>query len=126
MEPPVFPIKVFYDGSCYVCASEMNFYRENAPEGRLDFVDITAEGFEPGRYGLTQEDFMRQIHAMDKEGRMFEGVDAFWAIGKAFPAYSFYGILGALAMNPLFNPLARLLYWSFARFRKHLPKKKRP
>ena len=34
-------IKVFYDGKCGLCAKEINHYKEIAPQGIFEWVDVT-------------------------------------------------------------------------------------
>lgn len=120
---PLFPLTVFYDGSCSVCAAEMELYRRKHHGGRLVFADIGAPDFDPAPYGIGLDDFMAQMHAIDGAGRVYRGVEAFWAIWQAFPASSLYGLLGTLVMLPGLNLLARLGYRGFARIRKYLPKR---
>ncbi|RNC71819.1 MAG: DUF393 domain-containing protein [Desulfuromonadales bacterium] len=120
---PVFPLTVFYDGSCSVCAAEMELYRRKNHGGRLVFTDIGAPGFDPAPYGIGLDAFMAQMHAIDGAGRAYRGVEAFWAIWQAFPASSLYGLLGTLVMLPGVNLLARFGYRGFARIRKYLPKR---
>ena len=121
---PAFPLEVFYDGSCSVCATEMNVYRLKRHEGRLLFVDISAPDFNPAAYGLTLAEFMYQMHAIDRSGRIFRGVEAFWAIWQAFPSSTLLGLCGILIRLPLINPLARLCYRIFAGMRGYLPKRR--
>lgn len=123
---PVFPLTVFYDGACSVCAAEMAHYRRKNHGGRLVFADISAPDFDPAPYGISLADFMAQMHAIDDAGRVYRGVEAFWAIWQAFPASSLYGLLGTLVMLPGVNPLARLGYRGFARIRRYLPKRNSP
>jgi predicted DCC family thiol-disulfide oxidoreductase YuxK len=117
-----FPLKVFYDGSCPVCAAEMEVYRWKEHGGRLVFIDISGPGFDPGPYGITREAFMYEMHAIDRQGEVYRGVEAFRAIWQAFPASTLYGFLGALVILPGVDSLARLVYRGFARIRKYLPK----
>jgi len=121
-ETPAYPLQIFYDGSCSICAGEMDFYRHKEHAGRLQFVDISAPEFDPAPYGITLAEFMYEMHAIDREKRVFRGVEAFAAIWQAFPASTLYGLLGALVMFPGVNILARTAYWSFARLREFLPK----
>ena len=119
---PAYPLQVFFDGSCSVCAAEMEVYRSKEHGGRLRFVDISDPAFDPAPYGITLEAFMFEMHAIDRENHVYRGVDAFRAIWQAFPASTRYGLLGALVTLPGVHLLARLTYWSFARFRRFLPK----
>ena len=120
---PAFPLEVFYDGSCSVCAAEMNVYRLKRHGGRLVFVDISAPDFNPAAHGFTLAEFMYQMHAIDRKGRVYREAEAFWAIWQALPPSTLYGILGALVTLPGVNLLARLAYRIFARIRKYLPKR---
>jgi len=120
---PRFPLHVFYDGSCSVCATEIERYGRKDHAGRLILVDISAPGFDADIFGITLAEFMYQMHAIDQRGRVFRGVEAFWAIWQAFPASTLLGLCGKLIMLPLVNPLARLGYRTFAGIRGYLPKR---
>lgn len=119
---PVYPLQVFFDGSCAVCAAEMAAYRRRQHAGRLEFVDISAPEFDPAPYGITMAAFMHELHAIDGENRVYRGVAAFVAIWRAFPGSTWYGFLGTLASLPGVRMVARFAYWGFARVRKFLPK----
>lgn len=123
--PPAFPLRIFYDGACVVCAAEVEHYVRQDRDKRLLAIDISAPDFDPQPYNLSMEAFQRQMHAIDADGVIFRGVEAFWAIWQAFPAASRYGLLGRLMTLPLINGLARCGYRLFARFRKYLPRRPR-
>jgi predicted DCC family thiol-disulfide oxidoreductase YuxK len=123
-EPPQFPLEIFYDGSCSVCAAEMAHYRRREQGGRLVFIDISTPEFDPVPYGIPREAFMYEMHAIDRQGRVFRGVSAFRAIWQAFPPLSRYGLMALLVSLPGVGFLARLSYRGFARIRKYLPKKR--
>jgi predicted DCC family thiol-disulfide oxidoreductase YuxK len=122
---PVFPISVFYDGACVVCSTEVEHYHRQDHGGRLIIVDISAADFKPEQYGIPLSEFMYELHVIDRQGRIYRGVEAFWAIWQAFPASNVYGSMGILITLPLLNPLARLCYKAFARIRRYLPKRQR-
>ena len=123
MDTPDFPLQVFYDGACSICAAEMDIYRRKEHEGRLTFVDLSLPDFDPAPYGISRDAFMYEMHAIDRQGRVYRGVEAFWAIWHAFPASTWYGFLGTVITLPGMNLLARLAYACFARIRKYLPKR---
>jgi predicted DCC family thiol-disulfide oxidoreductase YuxK len=118
---PEYPLQIFYDGSCSVCTAKMELFRRKDHAGRLHFIDISLPGFDPDPFGITLEAFMHEMHAIDRENRVYRGVEAFRAIWQAFPASTWYGLLGTLVTLPGVNMLARCAYWSFARFRRFLP-----
>lgn len=122
---PVFPLRVFYDGSCPVCGSRVERYGRQDRAGRLILVDVSAPEFDPAPFGIPLTDFMSQMHVLDRSGRVYRGVDAFRAIWRAFPASRWPGLCGALITLPLVNPVARLAYRVFARLRVYLPKRHR-
>ena len=122
---PDFPLRVFYDGSCSVCATEVERYGRKDRDGCLILVDISDPAFDAGFFGISLADFMYQLHAIDRSGRVFRGVEAFWAIWQAFPASTLLGLCGTMISVPLVNPLARLCYRIFAGIRGYLPKRRK-
>lgn len=120
---PDFPLRVFYDGSCTVCSTEIDHYLGKDHGGRLQAVDISAPDFDPEPFRMPLEVFMYELHAIDRNGQIYRGIEAFWAIWQSFPASTVYGIMGSIITMPLVNSVARLLYKSFARIRPFLPKR---
>lgn len=123
MKKPHFPVQVFYDGGCRICATEIEHYLRRDQADRLIPIDISQAEFEPARYGISRHEFMFELHVLDREGTLYRGVDAFWAIWQAFPTRSRYGLLGKIITLPIINRCARLAYRGFARLRKYLPKR---
>ena len=121
---PEFPIRVFYDGLCSVCATEIEHYLRHDHNGRLIPIDIGKGDFDPEPYHIPLDAFLLELHVIDQRGTVFRGVEAFWAIWQAFPTSTLYGFMGRLIHWPIVNPLARLLYKLFARIRQYLPKRK--
>jgi len=120
-----FPLRVFYDGSCIVCAKEIEHYLRKNHDGKLVAIDISSPDFDPMAYQITIADFMLQLHAIDQDGQVFKGVDSFWAIWQAFPTSTIYGLMGHIIRLPVVNRFARIGYWLFARVRPYLPKRNR-
>jgi predicted DCC family thiol-disulfide oxidoreductase YuxK len=124
VQKPEFPLKVFYDGSCYVCSTEVLVYMRKDHGGRLAFIDISATDFNPDEFGISLTDFMYQMHAIDRAERVYRGPEAFRAIWQAFPSSAWYGFLAALVGLPGIRIVARAAYLSFARIRKYLPRRR--
>ncbi|MEI6305810.1 MAG: DUF393 domain-containing protein [Deltaproteobacteria bacterium] len=120
---PLFPLKVFYDGSCIVCAAEIEHYLRKDHGEKLVAIDISSPDFNPAPYQISLTDFMHHLHAIDQDDQVFKGIDSFWAIWQAFPTSTVYGIMGRIIQLPLVNRLARVGYWLFARVRPYLPKR---
>ncbi|GAM08645.1 putative protein [Geobacter sp. OR-1] len=117
-----YPVQVFYDGSCSLCTAKMAFYREKEKKGRLVFVDISAPSFDATLYDMPLAAFMYEMHAIDRWGEVYRGVDAFRVIWQALPSSLWYGLLGTLVSLPGIHFLARLVYRTIAGMRKLLPK----
>jgi predicted DCC family thiol-disulfide oxidoreductase YuxK len=120
---PEFPLRVYYDGACILCSSEVERYGRMDRDGCLILVDISIPEFDPAPLGITLDEFMFQMHVIDRSGRVYRNIEAFWAIWQAFPASTLLGLLGKLITLPLVNPVARLCYRCFARIRRYLPKR---
>src|SRR5689334_24910211 len=74
----LYPLTVFYDASCPMCASEMHALKARDAEGRLELVDCSAADFDETVLAGTcirREELMTLIHARDAHGRWFVGVD---------------------------------------------------
>lgn len=119
-----FPLEIFYDGSCPVCAREMAVYQRKNPRGRLFFIDISSDDFDAARYGKTRQELMEKMHVRDANGDFTTGVDAFMSIWQAFPSGSPWRVTSALIGLPGVHLLARVAYRIFARNRHLLPKRR--
>lgn len=118
---PAYPVQVFYDGACPVCAREIRHYLRADRACNLIPVDISRPDFDPGRWGIPREAFMEEIHVIDRNGRVFRGIDGFRAIWLAFPGTRRYRLLAWLVSLTPINRIARLGYACFARLRHYLP-----
>ena len=121
---PHFPLQVFFDGACPLCSREIDHYRRQDRRQRLEAIDISVPGFDPQRYGISQEAFMAELHAIDQAGTVYRGVAAFRAIWQAFPEKTAYRLMARLVGMPLVEPVAAGAYRMFARLRPHLPGRK--
>jgi uncharacterized protein YbjT (DUF2867 family)/predicted DCC family thiol-disulfide oxidoreductase YuxK len=115
MADPRWPVRVFYDASCRLCAAEMHNLRLRDRHGRIRFVDCSAPGFAGGPAPTAQ--LMDAMHCQDAAGRVFVGVDAFEVL---YHAVGLDRVQAALA-NPLIGGLSRRLYPWVARHRQRLP-----
>ena len=125
---PAYPIKIFYDGSCVVCSSGMEHYRQKDAKKNLIFIDVTAPDFRPETYGLetygkSREELLRKLHVLDAEGKYYTGADGFPPIWRGLPP-SAYLLLAWLIEKPLVNQIAKAGYFIFARLRRFLPKRR--
>ncbi|MEZ4483118.1 MAG: DUF393 domain-containing protein [Syntrophotaleaceae bacterium] len=119
---PVFPLQVFYDGSCPVCAREMAHYRALDRDGRLCFIDISGSAFDAASWGLQHQELMQVMHVRDACGRFYRGVNAFRVLWLGLPQ-PLYHWLSRLLGLPGLHLLAVIGYRGFARLRHRLPRR---
>ncbi len=116
-------LALMYDGQCPLCAREVRFLmRRDGGRGRLRMLDITAPGFDPGRWGLTVPEVHAAIHAIDSSGRIVRGMEVFRR------AYGIVGLgwLVAWTAWPGAKLLADAAYRWFARNRHRLTGRRNP
>jgi len=102
--PPRYPLTVFYDASCPMCASEMHALRDLDRHGRLELVDCSAAQFSDEGLraeGITKDKLMALIHGRDSYGRWLVGIDCFEAVYRAVGLESAARIWGDRRLRPL-------------------------
>ena len=81
MRPAVqFPLTIYYDAACPLCAKEMHALKTGDSDGRLILVDCSHPDFDDGPFsycGITRESMLNLIHARDAAGRWLKGVEVF-------------------------------------------------
>lgn len=104
-----YPLTIYYDASCPMCASEMHTLKETDFDNKLNLVDCSAENFnEPASCPTTKEAMMERIHAQDATGQWLKGVDVFAAAYQASGFKTLSKIWGSKTLKPL---LSRAYPW---------------
>jgi predicted DCC family thiol-disulfide oxidoreductase YuxK len=111
-----FPLTVFYDASCPLCANEMHALKARDGGGKLELVDCSAPDFDESVLAgvpIRRTDLMTVIHARDAGGRWLRGIDVFEA------AYGAAGLDAAARLwkHPRLRPLWERIYPWIARHR---------
>jgi predicted DCC family thiol-disulfide oxidoreductase YuxK len=109
-----YPLKVFYDASCPVCALEMDHLRARDSEGRLELVDMSAPGFDAACHGFAHADLDAAIHAVRPDGSVVRGMPV---LRLAYRAAGLGWLLRPTGVGPL-RPAFDAAYRLFARHRK--------
>jgi len=101
--------KVFFDGSCPLCAREISLYSKLDKDDEIEWVDVSQP--EPATpVGITRERLLSRIHLLDSEGKLQIGASAFFFIWKKLPGWRW---LGNLEKNKLIFFLAQIFYEIF-------------
>ena len=111
---PQTAVTTYFNSRCPVCAPEIRRYRRKADAAELEelaWCDINGSPDALAGFGVTLEDVRRKLHAVDAQGRVHVGVDAFAAIWEHLPGYRWAAKLLRL---PGLSTAARLLYDGFA------------
>ena len=113
------PLVIYYDASCPLCREEMHALAAYDTDAKLQLVDASPAAFGDDHTraaGIDHGALMRLIHARDREGRWYRGVEVFEL------AYAAAGLVGVAAVwaDPRLRPLWDRLYPWVARFRQPL------
>ena len=97
--------KVFYDGGCSLCSREINHYRKLDRETSIQWVDISRQPQLLNQTGLTHDQAMQRLHALDEHGQWRIGTDAFLLIWSRLPGYRWLTrLVEPLGLHRLLEP----------------------
>lgn len=114
-------LRIYYDGACHLCSREMEYYEQKDQKGLLRLVDISDPYFDPDQEGVDPKRVHRVMHVKREDGEICTDVDAFMAIWNVLPGYYW---LSLIVGNPLLRPFFLFGYYSFARLRRYLPRRR--
>ena len=103
-----YPLTIYYDASCALCANEIRALKALDGDDRLALVDCSAPDFDPsalGREDLTRAALMRQVHARDAAGRWLAAVDVYEAAYRAVGLEMAARMWGHRLLKPLWSAL---------------------
>lgn len=94
-------LKVFFDGSCPLCRSEISLYQNKKSSQPLEFVDVSvAQANFPT--GLSRNTAMARFHVYTKERGLISGARAFSELWKRIPGWRTLGYVTSLPGIGLF------------------------
>lgn len=113
-----YPLTLYFDASCSLCAAEMDNLRLRDAAGRLRFVDASAPGMDMAPGGIPVAELMALMHARTADGRVLRGVPAFELAYEALGLHQ----VAALLRAPWLRPLLNRVYPVIARHRQQFPR----
>ncbi len=114
----LYPLTLYYDGSCRLCSAEIRNLALRNTQGRLRFVDCSPADFNSPIPGTGRADLMQQMHGLGAQGQVLRAVDVFMA---AYRAVGLPGVSRMLA-HPVVRPIADRAYPWIVRNRYRLPR----
>ena len=116
IETMPYPLTVFYDGACPICAREIALMRWMDRHGRLAFCDFSSAAYDAASTGLAVADLSAVIHARWADGRVITAVEVFRGMWEAVGLRS----LARLSRLSFVEPLIVKAYRWFATNRLRL------
>lgn len=110
------PLTLYFDGDCPLCAHEIKVLRARALPERLHFIDISDPAFDAQSLGFTRAHMESLLHARFSDGTWVTGLDATLWSWRAAGLGLWAAPLSWRWARPLFNVGYRL----FCRWRPHL------
>ena len=111
-------IKILYDGNCGLCSKEINYYKKIDKKNVFEWINVYTDEFYLKKLAILKTEALMELHAIDKEGNVYKGVDSFILIWKNLSfLWSILGIL--VSFYPIYV-IAKFAYKKFAikRFNK--------
>jgi predicted DCC family thiol-disulfide oxidoreductase YuxK len=82
-------LTVLYDGSCSICRASAERVRRFNSRGRIELLDLHHPSA-PQRFPqIDREEAMKWMQAVDANGRIYSGADAWARIGLLLPGWKF-------------------------------------
>lgn len=111
-----YPLTVFFDGACPICAREIALMKRMDQQRQLEFNDFSAVDYDTASIDVSSAELGRIIHARWADGRVISGVEVFRAMWEAVGL----GMLARLSRLFLIEPMVLRAYAWFARNRRRL------
>ena len=106
-----FPLTVYYDAACPICAGEMHMLKARDTKGMLLMADCSSAAFDEQslkREGVTRAMMLKRIHARDAAGRWLSGPEVFAVVYRVAGFPRIARLLESRRLRPL---LERIYPW---------------
>ena len=108
-----YPLTVFFDGACPICAREIALMKRLDRKQRLTFCDFSLPEYDEKVTGFARAELGQVIHAQWTDGRVIRGVEVFQAMWEAVG----FGLLTKFSRVSFVEPFLYKAYAWFARNR---------
>ena len=105
---------VLYDGSCALCAREIDHYQQHDHYKKIDWINFQESPNYLTKYNLSWDEAMKKLHCIENDQVVHVGVDSFIHIWQRIDRYHFLAALAAF--KPVYFVLSKL-YNIFAEWR---------
>jgi len=115
-------MKVYYNNSCKICKTEIDFYKKQKID-EIQWVDITDGSSVTKNTGKKSQTLLRRLH-VEENGKIIGGAEAFLVLWKNMPKYRFlYRILKLPIIFSIFKVSYEVIaYFLYLKNTKHLKK----
>ena len=107
-------LTVLFDGSCSLCRTSANQVRRLDSRGRIELVDLHDPSVTQRFPQINREEAMKWMQAVDPQGRISSGADAWARIGALLPGWN---LLAWILLVPGIRWLAAKIHTWIARNR---------
>jgi predicted DCC family thiol-disulfide oxidoreductase YuxK len=111
-----YPLTVFFDGACPICAREIALMKWLDRRRQLEFCDFSTQEYDAASSGFAASDLATVIYARWSDGSVITGVEVFRAMWEAVGLR----FLARLSRLSVVEPLVLKAYAWFARNRLRL------
>jgi len=80
-------MKVYFNNSCKICKAEIDLYKKEKIQ-EIEWIDITNNELAKKETSRNSKELLRRLHVKENE-KVIEGAEAFLALWKKIPKYSF-------------------------------------
>jgi predicted DCC family thiol-disulfide oxidoreductase YuxK len=106
-------VKVYYNSACPICNAGINRQKNKMPNCQIDWKDVHTQPSIYKDVSSNLELVRERLHAIDRQGEIRVGVDAFAVIWKDSPRERWKAVLVSL---PGLKQISNLIYNIFAWF----------
>jgi predicted DCC family thiol-disulfide oxidoreductase YuxK len=109
-------LRIYYDGQCPLCSTEIGQLKALDVDGRLEFADLNDENFMHDYPHIDPQQAQRILHGETGDGTIVTGLDVTCMAWRSVGKHRWLAIL----RWPVIRPIADICYLFFARHRQKI------